>query len=190
MRIGRVSQPAADRPGRYQRSTGGLIGALVITLLVIGAFVAFRAVNRTELEVHPDPVDYRAAVVAVQEAGKRPVYPETLPAGWIATSVDIPRGEDLDWGMGMLTGDGRFVGLRQSPDSVTDLVEEYVDQDATEGEPTDLPGSLVTTWRSFGDTGGDRAYAAEIDGATVLVYGSAPDADLQAVIAALSTASA
>ena len=73
---------------------------------------------------------------------------------------------------------------------MTDLVEEYVDEDAAEGEPIDLPGSLVTTWRTFGDTGGDRAYAAEVDGTTVLVYGSAPDADLQAVVATLSTASA
>ena len=37
----------------YQRSTSGLVGALVVTLLVIGAFVAFRALTRDELETRP-----------------------------------------------------------------------------------------------------------------------------------------
>ena len=49
----RVSQPS------YQRSASGLVGALLVTLLVIGAFVAFRALNRDELEVGPEAVDYR-----------------------------------------------------------------------------------------------------------------------------------
>ncbi|HQR26124.1 MAG TPA: DUF4245 family protein [Nocardioides sp.] len=182
-----MSQPTPERPARYQRSTGGLIGALVITLVVITAFVLLRALNRTDLEVHPDPVDYRAAVVALQETGQRPVYPRALPAGWTATSVDVPRGDQRDWGIGMLTDTGGFVGVQQSVEPLGDLLETYVDQDTTEGDPIRVDGSVAGTWRSFSDSGGDRAYAAEVGDWTVLVYGSAPDADLREVVSGLTT---
>ena len=52
----------SEQPGRYQRSTSGMVGALLVTLLAILAFVAFRACNRTDLEVKPDHVDYLAQV--------------------------------------------------------------------------------------------------------------------------------
>ena len=52
----------SEQGGRYQRSFAGMIGALLITLLVIGAFVAFRALNRDELDGGPKPVDYLETV--------------------------------------------------------------------------------------------------------------------------------
>jgi hypothetical protein len=187
VRIGQVSQPPPERPGRYQRTTGGLIGALVVTVLAIGAFVAFRAVNRTDLEVRPDPIDHLAAVAALQDQGMRPVYPSELPSGWVATSVDMPPADQPDWGLGILTDDDTFVGMQQSKDSVDDLLHEYVDENPREGEPVGLPGSLAPTWRSFSDEGGDRALATEVDGWNILVYGSATDADLRTLVATLTT---
>ena len=59
----------SEQGGRYQRSFAGMIGALLITLVVIGAFVAFRALNRDELERRPEAVDYLETVGFVQEPG-------------------------------------------------------------------------------------------------------------------------
>ena len=43
----------SERPGRYERSTSGMVGAMIVTLLVILAFVVFRACNRTDLRSSP-----------------------------------------------------------------------------------------------------------------------------------------
>lgn len=182
-----MSQPAPERPGRYQRSVGGMVGAMVITLLAIGAFVGFRALNRDELEVRPVPVDYRAAVAAAQDSGFTPVYPASLPAGWTVTSADLPRTDPPAWGLGIVTAGGGFVGIRQSSEDLEDLLESQVDPVTTEGDPITVEGSVAPRWRSFSDEGGDRAYAAEVGSRTVLIYGSAPDEELRVLLSRLTT---
>lgn len=176
------------RPGRYPRTANGLIGSLIVTLLVIGGFVALRALNRNDLEVKPTAVDYLASVGFAQDSGFDPVYPESLPQDWIATSVDFTPGDRPVWGIGMLTDDGKFVGLRQADESVDDLLHTYVDKDPAEGDKVDVAGSVAPSWRSFADSGGDHAYAAEVAGDTVLVYGSATLADLREVLENLTLA--
>ncbi|HET7070318.1 MAG TPA: DUF4245 family protein, partial [Nocardioides sp.] len=78
---------AGGQPGRYQRSPSGMVGALIVTLLVILAFVGFRALNRSDLDVKPEHVDYLAQVRYAQQAGSEVVYPARLPRGWYATNV-------------------------------------------------------------------------------------------------------
>ncbi|MBB6626964.1 DUF4245 domain-containing protein [Nocardioides sp. KIGAM211] len=182
-----ASAPAGQRPGRYPRTTNGLIGALVVTLLVIGAFVALRALNRDDLEVKPTAVDYLGLVKDAQAGGVELVYPTDLPQGWIADSVQYVPGDRPAWGIGMLTDAGKYVGLRQEDVSVDDLLATYVDENATEGDPISVSGSVAPEWRSFSDEGGDHAYAAEVGEDTVLVYGSADVQDLRTVLDALST---
>lgn len=182
-RILRVS----EKPGRYQRSTSGLVGALIVTLLAIGAFVAFRALNREELEIKPEPIDYLAAVEQLQDSGSRPVHPPRLPEGWIATSVDVVPGRRDTWGLGVLTDEGAFVGIRQADSSAESLVEEYVDAEAAEGDVLGIPESDVAVeWLSWTDEGGDTGYSAEVGQQSVLVYGSAPAAEIQAYVATLT----
>lgn len=182
-------QPPApgQRPARYPRTTNGLIGSMIVTLLAIGAFVALRALNREELEVTPEPVDYRAVVANVQGSGFDVVHPTDLPAGWIATSVDFVPGDDPAFGIGMLTDDGEFAGLRQEDAPLDDLLATYVDDEPTEGEELTVTGSVARTWRSFTDSGGDHAYAATLGDDEVLVYGSASAADLRRLIGTLTT---
>jgi hypothetical protein len=161
-----------QRPARYPRTANGLIGSLLVTLLFVGAFVAFRALNRDNLEVKPEPVDYLARVSGIQQSGLDVVYPAGLPAGWIATSATFIPGDDPAFGVGMLTDD---------------LLTTYVDEETAEGEELSVPGSVARTWRSFTDAGGDRAYAATLGDDEVLVYGSASEADLRQVIESLTT---
>lgn len=178
----------SEQPGRYQRSTSGLLASILVTLLAIGAFVGVRALVREDAAQDPEPVDYLAAVGQAQEAGVDVVYPSAVPEGWIATSVDLTQGDRPAWGLGMLTDDGRFVGLRQEDGSVDDLLETYVDEQATEVGETGLASPVASTWRVFEDDGGDRAYAAEVGDDVVLVYGSAPREDLELVVGRLTTA--
>ena len=182
-------QPPApgQRPARYPRTANGLIGSLLVTLLVIGAFVAVRALSREELEVKPEPVDYRATVESLQQGGSTVVYPADLPDGWIATSVHVVPGDDPAFGVGLLTDDGEFAGVRQEDAPLDDLLATYVDDEATEEEELTVRGSVARTWRSFTDSGGDRAYAATLGDDEVLVYGSASAGDLRRLIGLLTT---
>ena len=73
--------PVREKPGRYQRSPAGMVGALIVTLLVISAFVAFRALNRTDLDVKPERVDYLAQVRFAQQDAQGGTSDLVYPAG-------------------------------------------------------------------------------------------------------------
>jgi hypothetical protein len=161
---------------------------MIVTLLAIGAFVAVRALAREDLEVNPERVDYLSTVTNLQESGSTVVYPADLPQGWIATSVDVVPGDDPAFGVGLLTADGEFAGVRQEDAPLDDLLATYVDDEPTEGEKLTVTGSVARTWRSFTDSGGDRAYAATLGDDEVLVYGSASAADLRRLLGLLTTA--
>lgn len=175
----------SEKPGRYQRSSNGLIGALIVTLLAIGAFVLLRSLTRAEVEVERDPVDFGIAAGAARDAGFDVIAPAELPDGWIVTEVDLEQTDPPLWGMSVLTDADKFVGLRQEDESVQDLVELNIDEDAEEGEPLELDSVVGSTWRTWTDQGGDTGYSIEYADQVVLVYGSAPAEDLQEFITRL-----
>ncbi|CAB4700541.1 unannotated protein [freshwater metagenome] len=178
---------AAGAPGRYQRSTNGLIGAMLVLLLVVGAFVLFRGTFREEPDYVPPDVDYLSVVTEAGRAGLELVHPSALPEGWSATEVTLDPGDRPVWDLAMLTDEGTFVGLHEEDEDVDDLLAVYVDEAPGEGDPLQVEGSVATTWQSFSDEGGDHAYAAEVGDRTVLVYGSADVADLQLLLSLLTT---
>ena len=153
----------------------------MVLLVVLGAYLAFRALTREDLEVEPETVDYLEAVGFAQDADLTVVYPPTVPEGWQATSVESQPG--TQWGIGFLTPDG-FAGVHQSEGSSTSLLETYIDEEPVEGDPVTIAGSEWDTWT---DDGGDIAYLGEVDGQQVLVYGSASPAALQSLAASLTT---
>lgn len=180
----------SEQAGRYQRSTGGLIGAIVITLVAVGGFVVFRALVRDEVEKEPEALDYLESVGFAQEAGVEIAYPASVPEGWAATSVDYQPGDPPAWGLGFLTDETLFVGVRDEDSSLDDLLETYVEEDENKIEQLadeDLDSDVAPTWEVFEDSGGDRAYAAEVGDRVVLVYGSAPAEDLELVVEELTT---
>jgi Protein of unknown function (DUF4245) len=178
----------SESGGRYQRSMSGMIGALIVTLGVIVAFVVFRAINRDDLDIQRDAIDYTQIVKGLQATDLVvPAYPPTLPEGWIATSAAFEP-ESGTWELDLLTGEGRFVGVRQSPVAADDLVEAYVDEDATEGDPVELDSVLARDWVSWSDRGGDHAVVTELKDEThLLVVGSAPEGEIEDFAASLVT---
>jgi hypothetical protein len=163
------------------------VGALLVTLLVIGAFVAFRALNRDELEVGPEAVDYREQAALAQEAGLDVVYPRDLPKGWQATNVEVVPGERPVWAVSLLTDAKRYVGIRQEDDQLDDLLSTYVDENVEVRPDVRVEGSVAPQWQVFEDDGGDLAYAAELGDEVVMIYGSAGEEDLRLVLERLTT---
>jgi hypothetical protein len=196
--MGRVSAREAEgpreQPSRYSRTTNGLLASLLVTVIAVGAFVVLRGVFRDQPDVTREPVDYLGTVEALQREGVSVVYPARLPKGWIATSIDFVPGERPAWGIGMLTDDGRYVGLRQEDADVDELVSAYVDEDAEPGDEGGVESGLATgAWQTWTDAGGDLAYSTTLTDATIttgetlLVYGSAGRDDQEQLIALLTT---
>lgn len=174
----------SERAGRYQRSMAGMVGAMLVTLLVIIAFVAFRAVNRDDPDYQPEAVEYLPQVEGVQANDGfriRPAYPPTLPDGWTATQAYAELDDQL-WSLNLLTDEGRFLGVRQSGRLPVDsLVEDYVDEDAEEGGTVELSGALAGEWTEWTDASGDYALVRELGrDEVVLVVGTGDEAEIRA----------
>ena len=175
--------PVSEQPGRYQRSASGMVGAMVVLLLVVGAFVGFRALNREELEVTPERIDYLEAVGFARESG---LDGRLSAVGAPGTGGPRPsnRSPVGRWGIGFLTPDG-FAGLHQSDESSADMLETYVDEETSRASTRcDIDGA---SWEVHEDADGDRGYVGEVEGVRVLVYGSAPSAVLQDLAGSLTT---
>lgn len=183
-----MSQSPQGQPSRYQRSTSGMIGAMVVVLLATGAYVGFRALNRDNEPTPVRTVDYTSWVRAGRADGKLGTFaPEQLPHGWRATSARYTTGTDPRWHLGILTDKGDYVGIEESLDPPADLVNQYVDPAASELGPAKVRGDL--RWTAYHDDGGDYGLVAEPRGKgreTLLVVGSAPHAEIRAFAARLT----
>jgi len=175
--------------GRYQRSSGGLIGALIVTVGAVVAFVLFRALTSDDQPTPVRAVDYSASVEGARTDGKLTVLaPDRLPLGWKATSATYTRGVSPTWHLGMLTGDTRYVGVEEARESVEDLVEEHVDENALRGKDVTIGSQKWQTWT---DSDGDYAVARALEGPqgaeeSVLVLGSAPERQVRQLAGSLT----
>jgi hypothetical protein len=179
-----MSTSSVGRPGKYQRSAGGLVAALVVTVVAVGGLLWVLGLFRPDVDVQREPIDYLEDMEALQDAGFTPVYPQSLPGDWIATEVDTADGIQLQ----MLTDDEEFVSVVQSDASDGELLEQYVDDEGG-AEPTEIiqvRGSVAEAWQGYADDGGDTAYSAQVGKETVLVYGSASPEELQDLIGRLT----
>lgn len=179
-------------PGRYQRSAAGLIVSLVVTVVGIGALLYFMGIFRPDFETKPTAVDYLDTVEALQLSDQAPIYPATLPDGWIATSVTVPTEKDPYFMVGMLNDEDQFVAVRQEDASFGAMLAGSVDEETESAEGYTVPDSVqrpvAREWEGYTDAGGDTAYLAEVGDQTVMVFGSAPADDLHTVIDALTAA--
>ncbi len=171
------NEGVSGQSARYQRSAGGMVGALLVLVLVVGGYVAFRELVRTDPPSPVKEVDYARVVDFARETAPFALLaPESLPAGWRATSVDYTDGVRPGWHLGLLTDQDRYVGLEQARSSPEKMARTHVDEEAVPGEPVDVAGER---WESWTDEDGDLALVRESDGTTTLVVGHrVPVADL------------
>jgi len=187
-------EPAAtpEQPSRYDRTFGGLVAAMIATVVFVAAYIGFRALTRDQPDIEPESVNYLNCVADLQGGEVTVAYPRALPAGWIDTSIDFERGVPPTWRVGILTDRSEFVGVVQEQADVEDLLAAYVDESPDDGEDASPGNDLgVETWQTWSDDGGDHAFSTELEsgplaGQTLLVYGSAPVADQEALISLLT----
>jgi hypothetical protein len=161
---------------------------MIVLVLLVLAFVVFRGLFRDNDEVEQEPVDYLEAVGAAQQAGATLVYPPGLPTGWKATSIQYDPGPRTAWGLGMLTDDGKFAGVRQEDADLSTLLSTYVDENPVQGKTVTIDSAVASRWEEWSDAGGDHAYAARVGDDEVLVYGAASVEDLRTLVESLTEA--
>jgi hypothetical protein len=157
---------------------------MLVTVLAVVAFAAFRGVTRDNDPTPVRTVDYQAVAKMARADGRLTVaVPEALPQGWKATSATYARGAAPAWHLGMLTEDRKYVGIEESRASIADLAREHVDPDAERGEDVTING---TAWQSWTDAGGDYAVGLALQatgrgnlGGTWLVVGTAPEKEIR-----------
>jgi hypothetical protein len=179
-----MSQPASTRP---PRTAAGMVAALIVLVPIVVAWVVFRSADDKATPIQS--VDWAAWVRSGRAEQLLSVYaPTKLPRGWRATSVNYAGGSDPKWHLGLLTDDGKYVGVEESRASTRDLAEQYVDQDAVRGKDVTVAGE---TWQTWTDAGGDYALvrAVPVGGKpyeSVLVGGSADPAAVRSFVATLT----
>ena len=173
----------SEQAGRYQRSAGGMVGAMVVLVALVVGWVGIRALTSRSPE-SDRTVDYAQVVPAVRKAARLSILaPPSLPKGWEATSTRFVDGPQEHWHLGVVTDEGRYVGLEQSGDTVRSMVREFVDASASPGQPVEVAGR---TWSTYTDTGGDLALVGRAGGTTTLVVGhEVPRATLASYVGTL-----
>jgi hypothetical protein len=165
-----------------------MVGAMLVTVLAIVAFVAFRAINRDDLSVDPQSVDYLQTVEALQQGSDLdPAYPVRLPNGWIATRA-VFSADNLAWELDVLTDKEKYIGVRQAAMSEKDLVSKYVDEKGLRASEVTLKGAVTPTWQSWTVDNDDTAYTTTLGGSRgehLMVFGAAGSAEVKAFAASL-----
>ncbi|MEJ7707775.1 MAG: DUF4245 domain-containing protein [Nocardioidaceae bacterium] len=161
----------------YQRSVGGLTGALVMALLLIAAIWALSQFQGSDGTEPIAAIDYATQLdEARAQAPFDVLAPAPAPDGWEATSVGWEGVKpEVSWHLGFRTDNGEYVGLEQGNSPVGEFVSAHT--------PADQPAPPVRiggeTWTSLAsDDGDEHAFVlAGIDVITV-VTGTAPAATL------------
>lgn len=180
----------SERAPGNQRTFAGMIGAMLVTVAVGGGWYLLGRPSEDQQPITSQP--WAHWVKSGRSDGKLAVLaPESMPKGWVVRAAGYDSGTDPRWRLALLDENGRFVGVEESPRSTEDLVEEYVDENATRGKDVQVGG---ITWQSYTDAGGDYAIVRTLQAPgggqeRVLVYGSAADAEIRTFAGTLSATS-
>jgi hypothetical protein len=160
-----------EQPGRYKRSSTGLIGALIVLLLVIGAYLAVRSLSRDTPAASTPTIDYVGVMEEARNAGKLvAAAPDPMPRGWRATSVRYVPGNRPTWHLGMLTDLKKYVGIEESRQTPAQMAHKFVGANATKGRAATIRSR---TWQTWKRPNGDFGVTLRAPDETVLVGGSA-----------------
>jgi Protein of unknown function (DUF4245) len=164
--------------GDMIRSIGVVLAAVTVILLIT-------------LRAHPAAIKVVDAAQARQAAQAVAKFHAEEPSGlsgqWRLTSArfepaDVsPTGADL-WHLGWVTPANRFAALEQSDGSVEQLVRSVVGNAQQTGSGA---GSFAGWQRWTGDPSNWTVYVRQLGSSTLVIYGSASDAELAQLVAAL-----
>jgi hypothetical protein len=166
-----------------------LVVALIASLLV-GGILVFSWVSRPAVS-QLEAVDYGAVAADAQRSIDVPLVVPRLPEGWSANRAElVPAGPGgvQSWQIGFLTPSGQYIGLVQGIDANDSWVADETARQPATGS-VDLDGTTWTAYdrRTASDTG-NLAYAlvAAFERSTVVLGGTADDAEFRTLAAAVS----
>ncbi|MFY9913100.1 MAG: DUF4245 domain-containing protein [Nocardioidaceae bacterium] len=167
----------------YRSSMSGLVGALLVSLALIGCFFAFSFFQRGSSTDPAPTVDYTGVLAQARSQAPFPVLaPTSLPAGWRATSVDWSgSGPENSWHLGLLTSQDAYVGLEQGNATAQSFISEHTRANQP-GAPVQIAGQ---TWQTL-TAGSETALVLTGEGVTTVVTGTASESQLVAFAASLS----
>ena len=131
------TSPPAGRPGGYNRSFGGLVGAMIVMVVAVVLIWLALGLFRDEAEFEPAPIDYDASMTALAENGAALAYPERLPEGWRVNNLAYDPA-DPSFSLALLTDDERFVGVYHGREDLEELLERLVDDSVEEDGTVEL----------------------------------------------------
>ena len=175
----------ARRKRRANQTTRNLIGSLVASLAIVLFLVL--------VVVRPDPaplaIDYLAAAAEAEASLGTPVVAPIVPPSWSANRAELAGSGGVDeWAIGFITADSTFLGLLQGFTDEQSWVQDAL-RDPGEGERVSIAG---VDWQRYDRRGVDGVGLREIAlvtttaESTVVLYGTASDADLELLAAAVA----
>ena len=174
------------RPNRYELPITTMVGAMLVVLVVVGGFVAFRGLIRDNAATPVRTVEYAHLLQQGKQDGKLSMLsPVPVPSGWRATSARYRGGVNPQWHLGMLTSGKKYVGLEQAREDEASLIKKSVMGDVSSEGKVDIEG---TTWQSWKASKGDYVLTRTDGDSVVLVRGSAPKLEIQAFAGRLKAA--
>ena len=190
--LGRPETPdetAARRAetSRKHRANQTLLNLVLATAASLGIVAFLFAVVVRPDTAPPEPIDY----IAVAEGANAdvPLAAPVVPVDWYANAARYRTEFGVQtWYVGFITADEGFIALNQGIDANVTWVTAEVDGNSATGE-TRIGGLdwQVYDHRDQGDVG-NYAYAlsTELDGSTVVLHGTASDAEFESLAASIA----
>lgn len=173
------------KPNRYELPMMTIVAAMLVTLVVVIGFVLVRGALRTNEPTQVPTVEYSHLLQSGKEDGKLLMLsPQPMPSGWRATSAQYRGGAGPTWHLGILTSDGKYVGIDEARSSVGDLVAKVV-REPEQGEPVEIDG---TTWQSWRGETGDYALTRAEEDVAIVVRGTTAATVVQGFVKRLKPA--
>jgi hypothetical protein len=183
----------AEQAGRGRPRGFETVGDMVRSLaVVLGAVLVILLIT---LRPQPDGVKVVDATQARQAAAAvasfQPADPERPPAGWRLTSARftpavVSRSGFSVWHLGWVTKAGRYASLEQSDGPAEPLLESILTTPVDAGPGK---GAFVGWERWTGRPSSWQAYVKTVGKTTLVVVGSADDAELARLAASLQLSS-
>jgi len=182
---------AAER--RAARRANQTAFNLVLALIASLGIVLFLVVVVVRPDMEPRTVDYVAAGEAAQGAVDETLAVPDLPEEWRANRAELvpdPSDGVPRWEIGFLTPDGQYIALVQGLDANATWLAAAVKNERAEASVR--IGGLawdVFDRRTVPDPGNHAYILATIEGAsTVVLHGTADDAEFETLAAAVAEA--
>lgn len=186
------------RPERAGLRMRDMIGAVVVLVAIIGVVMAFYgscSFSPGGPSVDPAAAPSADASGELSRTARSVAFPVRSPAvpdGWRAnsagtSSVGAGASGDVIVRVGWLTTAGAYVQLSQSGGEAADVLVEETGQEEAPAASGSVEVAGVT-WTSYPARRDEPAWVTELDGAVLLITGSASEAEFRQLATAVQKA--